>query len=180
MSKYYSRPMISSPLELDSNYRLNYNQPNNNFSNQSSSNSSEDYLNNNTYVNSPLNPSSPIRSTTTTSTPIIAHPLSHSTSFLDSSPNLTDSTEKSNSLVDQRPPIPPRGKLATFYRIWSGASIGDSGVDERHIKLPRLGYLDGLKFLAAWIVLNGTLFDAVLPPDQYLAIQRNSPLFIFR
>lgn len=29
----------------------------------------------------------------------------------------------------------------------------------------RLGYLDGLKFLAAWVVLNGTLLDNAIPDD---------------
>lgn len=70
--------------------------------------------------------------------------------------------------------------MAQLYRYLSGASIADTGVDERHVKLPRLGYLDGLKFIAAWIVLNGTLFDAAIPIDQYPIIQRGSPLYIFR
>lgn len=74
----------------------------------------------------------------------------------------------------------PTGFWATSYRKLSGADLADSGVDERHIKLPRLAYLDGLKFIAAFIVLNGTLFDAALSGDQYSAIQRNSPLYILR
>ncbi|KAL8286230.1 hypothetical protein RQP46_004718 [Phenoliferia psychrophenolica] len=70
--------------------------------------------------------------------------------------------------------------LTALYRSLSGASIADSGKDERHVKLPRLGYLDGLKFIAAWVVLNGTLFDATLTSGDYSFIQRNSPLYITR
>lgn len=76
---------------------------------------------------------------------------------------------------------PPKGNFATrVYRAWTGANVGDSGIDERHVKKKRLGYLDGLKFLASILVLNGTLFDAVLTPTSYPAIQRDSPLYIFR
>lgn len=70
--------------------------------------------------------------------------------------------------------------FAKILRAWNGASIGDSGVDERHIKKKRLGHLDGLKFFAALLVMNGTLFDAVLTPNDYAPIQRGSPLYIFR
>lgn len=73
----------------------------------------------------------------------------------------------------------PKG-LSALYRAISGANLADSGQDERHIKLPRLGYLDGIKFIAAWVVLNGTLFDAVLTNGDYSFIQRNSPLYITR
>lgn len=70
--------------------------------------------------------------------------------------------------------------LSAVYRMWSGAGLADSGKDERHIKLPRLGYLDGCKFIAAWVVLNGTLFDATISTSDYSFIQRNSPLYITR
>lgn len=78
---------------------------------------------------------------------------------------------------------PPRGPtkgLVGLYRRWSGAHLADSGRDERHIKLPHLGYLDGLKFLAALVVLNGTYFDAIITDNDYTAIQRDSPLYIVR
>ncbi|KWU46719.1 hypothetical protein RHOSPDRAFT_3080, partial [Rhodotorula sp. JG-1b] len=67
-----------------------------------------------------------------------------------------------------------------LYRAWSGANLADSGKDERHVKLPRLGYLDGMKFIAAWVVLNGTYFDATISNNDYSAIQRSSPLYIVR
>jgi hypothetical protein len=70
--------------------------------------------------------------------------------------------------------------LAKIHRAWTGAAIGDSGIDERHVKKKRLGYLDGLKFFAAVIVMNGTLFDAVLTENDYKPLQRGSPLYIFR
>ena len=37
-----------------------------------------------------------------------------------------------------------------------------------------------MKFIAAWVVLNGTLFDATLTSGDYSVIQRNSPLYITR
>ena len=49
------------------------------------------------------------------------------------------------------------------YRRWSGAYIADSGVDARHTKTERQGWLDGLRFLAAWAVVNATFFAAVIP-----------------
>lgn len=70
--------------------------------------------------------------------------------------------------------------IKAFYRALSGANLGDSGKDARHVKLPRLGYLDGCKFIAAFVVLNGTLFDAVLSSNDYGFIQRSSPLYIVR
>lgn len=79
----------------------------------------------------------------------------------------------------RRGPLKATGFTA-LYRAWSGANLGDSGKDERHIKLPRLGYLDGIKFIAAWVVLNGTFFDAVIGDNDYSFIQRNSPLYITR
>lgn len=48
------------------------------------------------------------------------------------------------------------------YRRWSGAFISDSGVDDRHKKPERIGWLDGLRFIAAWVVINGTFFDATI------------------
>ncbi|KAK4702093.1 hypothetical protein P7C70_g4132, partial [Phenoliferia sp. Uapishka_3] len=136
-----------------------------------------------------------------------AHPLSNAM-YLDSSPTLagsepmTPAEEKTRlaagdqlgEYISHGPSSPTtssstagpyrRGPKATglqaLYRAWSGANIGDSGNDERHIKLPRLGYLDGLKFIAAWVVLNGTLFDATLTSGDYSFIQRNSPLYITR
>lgn len=78
-----------------------------------------------------------------------------------------------------RGPLKATGFTA-MYRAWSGANLGDSGKDERHIKLPRLGYLDGLKFIAAWVVLNGTLFNATIEDNDYSVIQTNSPLYSAR
>ncbi|KAI5480058.1 hypothetical protein MNV49_002023 [Pseudohyphozyma bogoriensis] len=133
-----------------------------------------------------------------------AHPLSNAM-YLESSPTLGGSdvlTEEKMRMTGgqdgeypgARGPSPtaqtaqpgayrrgPKAKgLSAVYRGWSGANIADSGKDERHIKLPRLGYLDGTKFIAAWVVLNGTLFDAVLSSSDYSFIQRNSPLYITR
>ncbi|KAM0793491.1 hypothetical protein ACM66B_000931 [Microbotryomycetes sp. NB124-2] len=79
----------------------------------------------------------------------------------------------------RRGPLKATG-LTAFYRALSGANLADSGKDERHIKLPRLGYLDGLKFFAAWLVLNGTFFDAAIEDNDYTAIQRSSPLYLVR
>ncbi|KAM0755808.1 hypothetical protein T439DRAFT_282416 [Meredithblackwellia eburnea MCA 4105] len=139
--------------------------------------------------------------------PQSAHPLSNAM-YLDSSPTLagsdpnTPGDEKlrlaaADQLGDYIQPAsakqgggapanapyrrgPQPTGLMALYRAISGASIGDSGKDERHIKLPRLGYLDGMKFIAAWVVLNGTLFEATLTNDDYTFIQRNSPLYILR
>ncbi|KAG0146785.1 hypothetical protein CROQUDRAFT_656973 [Cronartium quercuum f. sp. fusiforme G11] len=72
------------------------------------------------------------------------------------------------------------GMMTKIYRGWNGNAIADSGVDERHVKKKRLGYLDALKFLAALVVMNGTLFDAVLSENDYKVIQRDSPLYVFR
>lgn len=133
-----------------------------------------------------------------------AHPLSN-TMYMDSSPTLagsevlSPSDEKmrlgnndqlgeyiapsnvntSGQAPYRRGPLKATGFTAV-YRAWSGANLGDSGKDERHIKLPRLGYLDGIKFIAAWVVLNGTFFDAVIGDNDYSFIQRNSPLYITR
>lgn len=52
--------------------------------------------------------------------------------------------------------------LSGAYKRWSGAFIADSGVDERHRKPERIGWLDGLRFFAAWLVINGTFFDATI------------------
>ncbi|GAA5972274.1 hypothetical protein JCM11641_002385 [Rhodosporidiobolus odoratus] len=87
-------------------------------------------------------------------------------------------TSSSTSSPYRRGPKPTG--LKALYRFWSGANLADSGKDERHVKLPRLGYLDGLKFFAAWVVLNGTYFDATLSDNDYTAIQRDSPLYIVR
>lgn len=75
---------------------------------------------------------------------------------------------------------PEYGMMTKIYRAWNGSAISDSGVDERHVKKKRLGYLDALKFFAALAVMNGTLFDAVLSENDYKVIQRGSPLYIFR
>lgn len=85
----------------------------------------------------------------------------------------------SNNAYRARGPLKASG-LTAMYRAWSGANLADSGKDERHIKLPRLGYLDGLKFIAAWVVLNGTLFDATIEDNDYSVIQRGSPLYSTR
>ncbi|GAA5857075.1 hypothetical protein JCM8547_007946 [Rhodosporidiobolus lusitaniae] len=88
------------------------------------------------------------------------------------------SSGSGNSAPFRRGPKPTG--LKAVYRFLSGANLADSGKDERHVKLPRLGYLDGLKFLAAWVILNGTFFDATIDSSDYTAIQRNSPLYIVR
>ncbi|GAA5850511.1 hypothetical protein JCM3766R1_003520 [Sporobolomyces carnicolor] len=95
-------------------------------------------------------------------------------------PSTTSSANSSsqNSAPFRRGPKPTG--LRALYRLWSGANLADSGKDERHVKLPRLGYLDGLKFISAWVVLNGTFFGATLSDNDYSAIQRNSPLYIVR
>ncbi|GAA5995213.1 uncharacterized protein JCM10292_004602 [Rhodotorula paludigena] len=90
----------------------------------------------------------------------------------------TTSSSSGNSAPYRRGPKPTG--LKALYRMLSGASLADSGKDERHVKLPRLGYLDGLKFIAAWVVLNGTFFDATISENDYSAIQRDSPLYIVR
>ena len=123
---------------------------------------------------SPLNPSTPYR-------PAPRHPLAKTAyvaTELKEQPPLPNQRESDQDQNYRRAPLPTG--LAKFYRSLSGQAIADSGKDERHVKLPRLGYLDGLKFIAAWIVLNGTLFDAVLAPTDLTPIQRNSPLYIFR
>ncbi|KAI8457063.1 hypothetical protein BY996DRAFT_4578843 [Phakopsora pachyrhizi] len=90
------------------------------------------------------------------------------------------SSRSANAYPTNRRELVHYGPMARLHRAWTGASVGDSGIDERHVKKKRLGYLDGLKFLAAMIVLNGTLFDAVLTENDYKMIQRGSPLYIFR
>ncbi|BGP12640.1 hypothetical protein JCM10213_008778 [Rhodosporidiobolus nylandii] len=90
----------------------------------------------------------------------------------------TTSSSGSNSAPYRRGPKPTG--LKALYRLWSGANLADSGKDERHVKLPRLGYLDGIKFIAAWVILNGTYFNATLSDNDYSAIQRDSPLYIVR
>ncbi|GAA6049559.1 hypothetical protein JCM3770_000847 [Rhodotorula araucariae] len=90
----------------------------------------------------------------------------------------TTSPSGGNAAPYRRGPKPTG--LKALYRAWGGANLADSGKDERHVKLPRLGYLDGLKFIAAWVVLNGTFFDATISDNDYSAIQRDSPLYIVR
>ncbi|KAK4055191.1 hypothetical protein OIV83_000471 [Microbotryomycetes sp. JL201] len=90
-----------------------------------------------------------------------------------------DTTNSTQGGPYRRGPLKATG-LTAFYRALSGANLADSGKDERHIKLPRLGYLDGLKFFAAWLVLNGTFFDAAIEDNDYTAIQRSSPLYLVR
>jgi hypothetical protein len=90
----------------------------------------------------------------------------------------TTSSSSGNSAPYRRGPKPTG--LKALYRAWSGANLADSGKDDRHVKLPHLGYLDGMKFIAAWVVLNGTYFAATIADNDYTAIQRNSPLYIVR
>lgn len=52
--------------------------------------------------------------------------------------------------------------LGGAYKRWSGAFIADSGVDDAHRKPERVGWLDGLRFFAAWLVINGTFFNATI------------------
>ncbi|KNE91566.1 hypothetical protein PSTG_15018 [Puccinia striiformis f. sp. tritici PST-78] len=94
------------------------------------------------------------------------------------SPELNLSSRPS-SFISRRE-IVHHSPLAKVHRAWTGAAIGDSGIDERHVKKKRLAYLDALKFFAAIIVMNGTLFDAVLTENDYKPLQRGSPLYIFR
>jgi len=134
-----------------------------------------------------------------------AHPLSNQM-YLDSSPTLAGSEQ---NIQEEKVRLNPNGQgdylagsvphrdvaggqaqyrgaprvtgLAAVYRAWSGNYIADNHRDDRHIKLPRLGYLDGIKFVAAWVILNGTLFDAAITNNNdYSPIQRNSPLYIVR
>ncbi|WAQ85581.1 hypothetical protein PtA15_6A209 [Puccinia triticina] len=95
------------------------------------------------------------------------------------SPELNLSSSRPSSFIARRE-IVHHSPLAKIHRAWTGAAIGDSGIDDRHVKKKRLGYLDGLKFFAALIVMNGTLFDAVLTENDYKPLQRGSPLYIFR
>ncbi|KAJ8297016.1 GTP-binding protein Rho3 [Rhodotorula toruloides] len=90
----------------------------------------------------------------------------------------TTSSSSGNSAPYRRGPKPTG--LKALYRVWSGANLADSGKDDRHVKLPHLGYLDGMKFIAAWVVLNGTYFAATISDNDYTAIQRSSPLYIVR
>lgn len=122
-----------------------------------------------------------------------AHPLSNST-FADSSPTLAEHPASSTSSfaekkgyhrarTNERPHdedagyVSPSGRrregngVVGFYRRMNGDFIGDDGRDERHTKPPRLGYLEGLKFLSAIVALNGTLMDATLNESV-----RSSPL----
>ena len=122
-----------------------------------------------------------------------AHPLSHAlyADNRDSSPTLTghdDEMDEKKGLASFPPPSssssgdsrtassqtipgrrrPPRANTAgivanSAYKRWSGAFIADSGSDPRHTKPERIAWLDGLRFIAAWIALNGTFFDAALP-----------------
>ncbi|KAA1101873.1 hypothetical protein PGT21_031900 [Puccinia graminis f. sp. tritici] len=94
------------------------------------------------------------------------------------SPELNLSSRPSSFIA--RREIVHHSPLDKLHRAWTGAAIGDSGIDDRHVKKKRLGYLDGLKFFAAVIVMNGTLFDAVLTENDYKPLQRGSPLYIFR
>lgn len=101
-------------------------------------------------------------------------------------------------------------KPVNAYKRWSQTLTGMGGsgsgpsspIDDRPIRLERIGWLDGLRFLAAAIVLNATFFNATItnpnvrsvqrqfgvwfgltyPCDfqSYSAIQRSSPLYIFR
>jgi len=67
------------------------------------------------------------------------------------------------------------------YNKWSGNFIANSGTDPRHTKPERIGWLDGLRFIAAWVVLNATFFNATITdPNSYTALQRSSPVYIFR
>lgn len=62
------------------------------------------------------------------------------------------------------------GGLGGAYKRWSGAFIADSGVDESHRKQDRVGWLDGLRFFAAWLVINGTFFDATIGNSDVSAV----------
>lgn len=85
------------------------------------------------------------------------------------------------------------GGLEGFYNRMSGYDHFSSGGyvnggsasrltpdQQRKYRPRRLGYLDGMKFLAAWLVLNGTFFNATLTDNDYTAIQRKSPIYIVR
>lgn len=130
--------------------------------------------------------------------PPSSHPLSNET--------YADSTTLKGSQEDLK------GSKSSFLRGGGAStkhfgSIGSSARDsmvEPSTRRDRLGYLDGLRFIAAWVVLNGTFFDNVIPNDvralltcqrntesqfshlmfsltqSYSAIQRSSPLYIFR
>lgn len=133
----------------------------------------------------PLSTPSIEKSSETPSSPVIInhldhhhHPQLYHRTPTSNSPDLNLSSRPS-SLIHRRELV-HRSPIERIHRAWTGASIADSGVDERHVKKKRLAYLDALKFFAALIVMNGTLFDAVLTENDYKLIQRGSPLYIFR
>ncbi|POW16320.1 hypothetical protein PSTT_01527 [Puccinia striiformis] len=114
---------------------------------------------------------------TQSSNPSGSTPQTPSAQSLEKSASPIDPHHHQNNLYQQAPTSALPTKV---HRAWTGAAIGDSGIDERHVKKKRLAYLDALKFFAAIIVMNGTLFDAVLTENDYKPLQRGSPLYIFR
>lgn len=149
---------------------------NNNNNNQSNYSYSDNSSSNTTlprYGQQSIIPTTPLRS---------IHPLSKVNNHSQQS---IKQPQSSNYQQQQQPAYKriinkPYTGLNLLYRKLSGQSIADSHKDDRHVKLPRLGYLDGFKFIAALIVLNSSLFDAVLSNNDLTVIQINSPLYIFR
>ena len=104
------------------------------------------------------------------------HPLSNAF-YADSSPTLHGSVddlakkEKDafNSSQGSDPSILPYSRSDSAFKRFSGAFINGKRYSDEPVGATamkprkRLGYLDGLKFIAAWVVLNGTLFDAAVP-----------------
>jgi len=110
------------------------------------------------------------------------HPLSHAY-YAESSPTLhgsTDDLAKKEKDGLASPASLPYDRSDSGFKRFSGnfingkrISTDDPSAAVTMVRKKRLGYLDGLKFIAAWIVLNGTLFDAAVPDDV-----SSSPLVI--
>lgn len=84
-------------------------------------------------------------------------------SFPPSSSSASSNSSNNRRILNQRNGAHHNeGGLSGAYKRWSGAFIADSGVDESHRKQERVGWLDGLRFFAAWLVINGTFFDATI------------------
>jgi hypothetical protein len=74
------------------------------------------------------------------------------------------------------------------YKRWSqslagmGGSSDPSAIDSRPTRLERIGWLDGLRFLAAAIVLNATFFNATITNanvrSPFLGVALSSPPFV--
>lgn len=103
-------------------------------------------------------------------TPSGPHPLSNAL-YADSSPTLhesgshsSDGYKKGDSEKSRLQNEVPRE--SGFKRFGGAFVAGKRSSDEyTTVKRTRVGHLDGLKFIAACIVLNATFFDAVIEDD---------------